>query len=181
MCSFRLSVAVWKKIGKLVLEIHFACCLNVRQSSNGITICYILFSLFLFNSLVCISAKQCRSAAQLSYRETRQKSRVACTVSSSQCWSTTRHLSCEQSPAHLCQPHPSWWWCQSAQHHARTAGHQEKVCRETLLCLFYIDSTGCLALTLCWAQRGHLFTSCSAGLVELRSLLEHTDSFAQLL
>ena len=37
------------------------------------------------------------------------------------------------------------------------------------------------ALTLCWAQHGRLFTSCRAGLVELRSLREHTGSFAQLL
>ena len=43
------------------------------------------------------------------------------------------------------------------------------------LCLL----VGCL--TLCWVQHGRLFTSCKAGLVWLRTSLEHTDLFAQLL
>ena len=35
-------------------------------------------------------------------------------------------------------------------------------------------------LTLCWAQHGRLFTSCSAGFVEMRSLHEHPGLFALL-
>ena len=45
---------------------------------------------------------------------------------------------------------------------------------------FKLNTLG-LLLRLCWAQHGRLFTSCRAGLVELRSLHEHTGLFAQLM
>ena len=49
------------------------------------------------------------------------------------------------------------------------------------LVLVFLFACSHVFLTLCWAQHGRLFTSCRAGLVELRSVCEHTGSFAQLL